>query len=432
MNSYLTTQIGVTASILNAYCFLCNNYNFLSKRDEIILVGYSRGAFTVRCLAAFISDVGLIRRKKLPFLRAIFKRWMGDQDMRNSVKEMVSELNAAGESPCQFSSLVRIKVLAEWDTVSAMLSLRSHPLSFVQNEVPSAVENAFFALALHEKRPTFSPMIWRTCNRGTVVRQCAFMGCHGDVGGGNPDSGLSTISLLWMIAQIESVSFVKFDSEALFQLFTVFQSMPNGQKRDIGRTLWWPKSQSTQYVQNTCLSKGLPPPYFFGLLLLIGSHIGNIHETLSSWWKIPYCMSLGIWSGRRDKYLERYKSPEQLDPGIQPDATTCTLQIHFTVAVMLSPNPKANTPLSGSKIGIYTRFQRRGWKFTDKRYLWEANINTYERARLERWKKESAKDRGEPPSFWSMVIRGVVGRYDKYEGKVLINELWDKSELLGC
>lgn len=200
---------------------------------------------------------------------------MGNQDTRNAVKEMVSRLNNAGEFPFQFSYLVRIKVLAEWDTVSAMsapFSLKPRPLSFVQNEVPSAVENAFFALALHEERPTFSPMIWKTCNPGTVVRQCAFMGCHADVGGGNPDSGLSTIALLWMIAQIESVSYAKFDNEGLFQLFTVFQSTPNGQKRDIGPNLWWPKSQSTQYVQNTTLSKGLLPPSFFSLLSLTRYH----------------------------------------------------------------------------------------------------------------------------------------------------------------
>lgn len=191
------------------------------------------------------------------------------------MKDIVKGLNDTGDFRFQFSYLVRIKVLAEWDTVSAMsapFSLNPRPLSFVQNEVPSAVENAFFALALHEKRPTFSPMIWKSCNPGTVVRQCAFMGCHADVGGGNPDSGLSTIALLWMIAQIESVSYAKFDNEALFQLFTVFQSTPNGQKRDIGRNLWWPKSQSTQFVQNTTLSKGLLPPSFFIILSLLSCH----------------------------------------------------------------------------------------------------------------------------------------------------------------
>ncbi|KAI3538699.1 hypothetical protein CABS02_11663 [Colletotrichum abscissum] len=49
------TGKGLTSNILNAYCFICNNFNFASGLDEIILTGFSRGAFTVRCLANFID-----------------------------------------------------------------------------------------------------------------------------------------------------------------------------------------------------------------------------------------------------------------------------------------------------------------------------------------------------------------------------------------
>ena len=66
----------MTANILAAYCFISNNYNFLSKKDEIILVGFSQGAFTVRCLASFISEVGLLRRIEVPYLRLFFQDWL--------------------------------------------------------------------------------------------------------------------------------------------------------------------------------------------------------------------------------------------------------------------------------------------------------------------------------------------------------------------
>ncbi|KAL2827997.1 hypothetical protein BDW59DRAFT_159955 [Aspergillus cavernicola] len=239
------TGKGVTASILNAYCFLCNNYNFYSCKDEIILVGYSRGAFTVRCLAAFINDVGLIRRKNLSFLRC------------------------ENENNESFSHMARIKVLAEWDTVSSMgvpfMPWKSS-LSFVQDEVPYNIDNAFFALALDEERLGFTPMAWKyyqeRCQtntndregtndrKRTNVRQCAFRGCHADIGGGNPDAGLSTISLLWMIAQIQNVTFAKFDLEALLQFYIVFQSTAWKKDQDVGQASW---GKASHYVKNLSL-----------------------------------------------------------------------------------------------------------------------------------------------------------------------------------
>ncbi|OAG45083.1 hypothetical protein AYO21_00431 [Fonsecaea monophora] len=66
---------GIEKSILNAYSFLCNNNNFGAGQDEIILVGFSRGAFAVRCLAAFITQIGLIRRRHLFLLATVFENW---------------------------------------------------------------------------------------------------------------------------------------------------------------------------------------------------------------------------------------------------------------------------------------------------------------------------------------------------------------------
>ncbi|KAL4781525.1 hypothetical protein BJX76DRAFT_335217 [Aspergillus varians] len=197
--------VDVKGSILSAYCFRCDNYNFYSPRGEIILVGYSRGAFTVRCLAAFTSDVGLIRRKNLSFLQLIFKRRLVNQDKRDAVKEMVSRLNEEEQS---FSHLAKIQVLAEWDTVSSIRIPIPHfpwklALSIVQDTVPSAVRHAFLALSLDERRQFYAPMPWKSrSNPSTLVRQCAFK-----------------------IAQIQPVTSTKFDLGALFRLNTVSRSM---------------------------------------------------------------------------------------------------------------------------------------------------------------------------------------------------------------
>jgi len=49
---------GMTRNIIHAYKFLCRNYN---PNDDIYLFGFSRGAYTVRALSAFITYSGVIK-----------------------------------------------------------------------------------------------------------------------------------------------------------------------------------------------------------------------------------------------------------------------------------------------------------------------------------------------------------------------------------
>ena len=49
---------GMTRNIIHAYKFLCRNYK---ADDDIYLFGFSRGAYTVRALSAFITYSGVIK-----------------------------------------------------------------------------------------------------------------------------------------------------------------------------------------------------------------------------------------------------------------------------------------------------------------------------------------------------------------------------------
>lgn len=65
---------GIADHIREAYSFICANYE---DGDEIVLVGFSRGAFTARSIAGMIGDLGLLTRKGMEFFYPIFK------DMQN-------------------------------------------------------------------------------------------------------------------------------------------------------------------------------------------------------------------------------------------------------------------------------------------------------------------------------------------------------------
>jgi hypothetical protein len=60
--------------VREAYSFICANY---TEGDEIILIGFSRGAFTVRSVANMIADLGLLTREGSRYFYPIFK------DMKN-------------------------------------------------------------------------------------------------------------------------------------------------------------------------------------------------------------------------------------------------------------------------------------------------------------------------------------------------------------
>lgn len=66
------TGAGMSEHIREAYAFLCNNYE---SGDEIIILGFSRGAFTARSIGGIIATIGLLTKRGLIDFYAIFKDW---------------------------------------------------------------------------------------------------------------------------------------------------------------------------------------------------------------------------------------------------------------------------------------------------------------------------------------------------------------------
>lgn len=200
-------RLGIDDIIIEAYCWLCSLFDFETNvQDEIHLVGFSRGAFTARCLACFIEDVGLIRPKDARHVPKVYLQWA----------------KAKGTSPERFHDWpvdmrpkqgVTITTCAAWDTVNALSSSR---LNFVESRVPKTLACAFQALALHEKRPSFLPVLWnRHSGSSAIIQQCWFAGDHTDIGGGHPDYGLANLSFLWMLAQYNTFTKVKFNEKKI-------------------------------------------------------------------------------------------------------------------------------------------------------------------------------------------------------------------------
>ncbi len=74
-------------------------------------------------------------------------------------------------------------------------------------ELSSYVDYAYQALAIDEKRKSFTPSLWKkqpTSPTSQVLEQVWFPGVHCNVGGGYEDSGLSDCALDWMWQKAEA------------------------------------------------------------------------------------------------------------------------------------------------------------------------------------------------------------------------------------
>ena len=198
------TGKGINRQIKRAYGVLASRYR---PGDDIILVGYSRGAYAVRSLAGVIDLVGLVK-SDCATVRAIRQAY---RHYRAGARGPVAA--AFRNHYCHPD--VQIEAVAVWDTVKA-LGLRL-PLvwrwsagqhDFHNHALGSHVRNGFHALAIDERRVAYEPVLW-ACPPGHPgnVEQVWFCGNHGDIGGqvgANPAARpLANIPLVWMLSRLE-------------------------------------------------------------------------------------------------------------------------------------------------------------------------------------------------------------------------------------
>ncbi|KAH6910195.1 hypothetical protein BKA70DRAFT_1100963 [Coprinopsis sp. MPI-PUGE-AT-0042] len=245
------------AHVMDGYEFLMQNYR---EGDKICIFGFSRGAYTARCLAGMIHKVGLLpacNHQQVPFAYKMYKH-----DAAFGWKQS----NAFKKA---FSVHVDIEFLGVWDTVDSV--------GIIPRRLPFSMSNTIVrtfrhAIALDERRAKFKPSFWaklshkeshmsytdqdnerrekreqarkeakkekksskdghdeKNClialeNRystmkhtPTDVEEVWFAGCHCDVGGGSVSNetkiNLARIPLRWMIREC-----FKRDTGILFQV----------------------------------------------------------------------------------------------------------------------------------------------------------------------------------------------------------------------
>lgn len=193
---------GLFDNVKQSYRFLVENYQ---DGDHIIIFGFSRGAYTARSLAGLVTKVGILRKKYIADIDSAHHFYKKPK-IEKKVLEQYSD------NFCHPSKDVLF--LGVWDTVGALgIPLRtlnwitSWRFKFLDNKLSPDIKNAYHAIAIDEKRRPFQPSLWKKddISPGQNVEQRWFAGVHSNIGGGYQDTGLSDITLIWMITNLKKV-----------------------------------------------------------------------------------------------------------------------------------------------------------------------------------------------------------------------------------
>jgi uncharacterized protein (DUF2235 family) len=190
---------GISENVADAYQFLMRNFE---PGDDIYVFGFSRGAYTARCLCGMLRAVGLLRRGnegQIPYAIRMLKADPFDPTLAQRFKDT-------------FSILCQPHFVGLWDTVSSV--------GWVYNAVhfpyTTATSNRDFRLVRHavsidERRTFFRQNLFHApINSQQDVQELWFAGVHSDVGGSYPEaeSQLSQIALRWMVCEAERAGLI--------------------------------------------------------------------------------------------------------------------------------------------------------------------------------------------------------------------------------
>jgi uncharacterized protein (DUF2235 family) len=250
---------GLFDQIKDAYRSLRENFQ---PGDQIYIFGFSRGAYGARSLAGMVLRCGILRRDaspRFPDLGSDLLTTQQDGNLRIDDVDRVFALYKRAYDPKNRPEVARFKqqychdapvrLVGVWDTVGSLGipdsvipflkkfddAIDEKLYGFLDTDLSPRVEAGYHAVGIDERRKAFSATLWtdpagappRVNVPGSNVEQVWFVGSHSNVGGGYADSGLSDITLKWMLDRAARNG-LQFDPSAL----AAIRPAPLAKRRD--------------------------------------------------------------------------------------------------------------------------------------------------------------------------------------------------------
>jgi Uncharacterized alpha/beta hydrolase domain (DUF2235) len=172
--------------ILDGYTKIAHVYE---PGDTIYLFGFSRGAYTVRCIGGMIANCGL--------------------PTGSFTDDCVTQAFAAYRDPVNRASLLAalgtcalgpatIQMIGVWDTVGSLgipaifggIDVKDY--GFLDTGLHPDIRSGYHCMSIDENRAQFPATLWtipNPPNPNQFIEQVWFTGCHGDIGGGLQQGG---------------------------------------------------------------------------------------------------------------------------------------------------------------------------------------------------------------------------------------------------
>jgi uncharacterized protein (DUF2235 family) len=196
--------VGIDKNIMDCYRFIVHNY---APGDRLFFFGFSRGAYTVRSLAGFIRNCGLLHREHAERIPDAFRLYR--KRSRNSSPNAPQAVKFRRDFA--IADITEIEFVGVCDTVGALGipvpfwgTLGEREFLFHDTEPSKIVRHARHAVSIDENRADFEPTLWSD-KPGLDLLQVWFAGVHSDIGGGYDERGLSDCACRWMMEEAESL-----------------------------------------------------------------------------------------------------------------------------------------------------------------------------------------------------------------------------------
>ena len=231
---------GLFEKIQDLYSFLSHVHD---PGDSIYLFGFSRGAYTARCVGGMIAAFGVpsknLSNSTTPEVFNAYRT--RDKDKRKALKDKLTQ--SYGLTP------VRIAMVGVWDTVGSLgvpgklfEFVNDDQFGFLDTTLSDCVDHAYHAVSIDERRSEFPATLWtdkdnKPLPNSARVEQVWFPGVHCDVGGSYPDSQLADITLSWMMRKAK-ICGLTFLPEAEAKYFNLPDTHAEGPAHDEWKLSW--------------------------------------------------------------------------------------------------------------------------------------------------------------------------------------------------
>ncbi|APV48540.1 hypothetical protein BWI17_01865 [Betaproteobacteria bacterium GR16-43] len=219
---------GIYENVAQGYRFVMKEYR---PGDELYFFGFSRGAFTARCIAGMVRKFGVLPPHMAAMLPTLVHTYFSTRrgEAAKALNEaLTDQIRRTFARPDSLQ--MKVHFVGTWDTVKAV------GMPFFRKRIaadPSIKGKAFLhvrqALALDEHRALFEPRLYGDPNGpvgpGQTMEQLWFPGAHCDIGGGYQDQDCtgSNAALAWLLDEARQVGLRLYARGELVQDFAVIE-----------------------------------------------------------------------------------------------------------------------------------------------------------------------------------------------------------------